>query len=106
MARRRGPTATSPSRTISWFWRDQSRPGTRHYLRGAQEDSTEYRCHKQLGDDYAQLRRFPAARDCSATAVRLAPEKWILFVRLAAAEESWVTSRRREPRPVVPTRCV
>lgn len=87
------------------FWREQSRPGMRHYLQGREylaagvplqaerewrlgttEDPADYRCYKELGDYYAQLRQFPEARACYVSAARLAPRRWIVWLRLAAAE--------------------
>src|SRR5262249_26026389 len=90
---------------LLWLWREQSRPGTRHYLRGVEdmqardpsradgewfrgteEDRNDYRCFKQLGDSYARERQFLLARECYEPAARLAPRKWSLWVKLAAAE--------------------
>jgi tetratricopeptide (TPR) repeat protein len=90
---------------LFWFWRQASRPGMRHYLRGMelltarypaeaerewlrglQEDPTEYHCYEQLAGYYAALRRFPEAVDCYSLACHLAPENGSLFLRLAEAE--------------------
>src|SRR5262249_41612356 len=46
----------------------------------------DYRCFKQLGDYYARERQFLLAQECYASATRLAPRKWSLWVKLAAAE--------------------
>src|SRR5439155_24405455 len=88
---------------LLWLWREQSRPGTRHYLRGVEymqagdpsraerewfrgteEDPKDYRCFKELGDYYARERQFLPARECYAPAARLAPRRWSFFVKLAA----------------------
>jgi cytochrome c-type biogenesis protein CcmH/NrfG len=91
---------------LFWFWREQSRPGMGHYLRGmdylvardplraesewllgVKEDPTEYHCYAQLGDYYSEVRHLPAAAECYAIACRLAPHNGSLFLRLAAVEK-------------------
>lgn len=87
------------------FWREQSRPGTRHYLRGMEyltahyplqaerewlagirEDPGEYHCYEQLGDYYSEVLQPQKAVDYYAGAVKRAPGNGSLFLRLAAAE--------------------
>src|SRR5438132_708045 len=92
---------------LFWFWREQSRPGMRYYLRGmdylvardplraerewlsgVKEDPTEYHCYAQLGDYYSEVRHLPAAAECYAIACRLAPPNGSLFLRLAEVEKA------------------
>lgn len=89
---------------LLWFWREQTRPGTQHYLRGmeylstrrpasaerewllgVQQDPGFYPCHEQLGELYMQLLRFPEAAREYAEAARLAPNEGSLWSRLARA---------------------
>jgi len=87
------------------FWREQSRPGMRHYfkgmeyltahypvraekewLQGVKEDPAEYHCYEQLGDYYTALLQPQKAAKFYAAAARRAPGNGSLFLRLAAAE--------------------
>src|SRR5207248_173699 len=87
------------------FWREQSRPGIRHYLRGMEyltaryplqaegewligvrEDPGEYHCYEQLGDYYSEVLQPQKAIDYYAGAAKRAPGNGSLFLRLAAAE--------------------
>jgi tetratricopeptide (TPR) repeat protein len=90
---------------LSWFWREQSRAGMRHYfkgmeyltahypvqaekewLQGVKEDPAEYHCYEQLGDYYTEVLRPEKAAEYYAAATRRAPGNGSLFLRLAAAE--------------------
>lgn len=90
---------------LAWFWREQSRPGVRHYfrgmeyltahypllaerewLRGVREDPAEYHCYEQLGDYYTEILRPEKAAEFYSAAARRAPGNGSLFLRLAAAE--------------------
>jgi tetratricopeptide (TPR) repeat protein len=87
------------------FWRETARPGMRHYLRGMelmtaryplearrewlrgiQEDPTEYHCYEQLGDYLSAVGQFSEAVECYELACHLAPRNGSLFSRLATAE--------------------
>jgi tetratricopeptide (TPR) repeat protein len=87
------------------FWRETGRPGMRHYLRGMelmtaryplearrewlrgiQEDPTEYYCYEQLGDYLTAVGQLSEAVECYALACHLAPNNGSLFARLAIAE--------------------
>ena len=76
---------------LLWFWREQSRPGMRHYLKGmeyltaryplqaerewllgVQQDPAEYHCYEQLGDYYTEVRQPQKAAECYAAAAKRA----------------------------------
>jgi tetratricopeptide (TPR) repeat protein len=102
------------------FWREQSRPGIRHYLKGMEyltaryplqaeqewlmgirEDPGEYHCYEQLGDYYTEVLQPQKAVDYYAGAAKRAPGNGSLFLRLTAAErkagrrdEALATARR------------
>jgi Flp pilus assembly protein TadD len=86
-------------------WRQTSRPGMRHYLRGMEfmtarypveaeqewlrgvrADPSEYHCYEQLGEYYAAVMRPETAVEYYSRACRLAPRDGALFTRLAALE--------------------
>lgn len=89
-----------------WFWRQWTRPGMTHYLRGMEhlsakryaeaerewlrgvrEDPTAPQCYERLGDLYAVALRYDEAAANFAAAAKLAPADGSLFVRLAHAEQ-------------------
>ncbi len=89
---------------LLWFWREQTRPGVRHYrkgieylsakrpasaerewLQGVQQDPGFSGCHEQLGDLYTELLRFPDAARQYTEAARLSPDDGSLWYRLARA---------------------
>ncbi len=87
---------------LAYFYKQQTRPGQRHYrrgldylaarrigeaqsewLRGIQSDPDFAGCYEQLGDLYTQASRYNEAAACYAQATKLSPADGTLFLRLA-----------------------
>ncbi|MDQ2801086.1 MAG: tetratricopeptide repeat protein [Armatimonadota bacterium] len=98
-----------------WFWKQYTRPGMTHYLRGldylaarqygqakaewlqgTREDPDSPQCYVPLGDFYAQAQRYGDAAKCYAAAAKLMPQDGSVFLKLAQAEqhqEHWTEAR-------------
>ena len=90
-----------------WSWRQWTRPGMRHYLkgmelsdakryvdaeqewlRGVREDPQSPECHERLGDLYFAVRQFPDAARFYQSAGKLQPNDGELFLKLTKTQQS------------------
>ncbi len=88
-------------------WKQESRPGMRHYLKGMEylnsknpaaaqnewlagmkEDPASFQCFEQMGDLYTELKMYPEAAYCYGKAVKLVPGDGSLNLRLAKSQRS------------------
>lgn len=89
-----------------WFWKQQTRPGMAHYLKGmdyaaarhyrqaerewllgVKEDPASPQCYESLGDLYMQVRHPSEAAATYAAATRLSPQDGLLAMKLARADQ-------------------
>lgn len=87
-------------------WRQATRPGTTHYLKGMEyasaqkfdqaqqewllgvrEDPGSAECYEQLGILYTEVRRYADAEECYKKATANAPDRGALFLALARVQQ-------------------
>lgn len=88
-------------------WRQATRPGTTHYLKGMEyasarqfekaeqqwqlgvkEDPGSAECYEQLGILYTEVRRYADAEECYKKATANAPDRGALFLALARVQQT------------------